>query len=168
MWLAQRSPGRALPHLLLFPLPWNFFFRAVCGNMANCGDFFNGLPAKQQRRFSRSTTTKVRTSCLGVEPPADLRPGRAPPADPGAPSAPAACGISTAAHSNAAPRAGQENPGRVVIVAAAAASDGRRRKTIAMRTRLPALLSVRASRKKGASSVQTAPREARRPAARTV
>ena len=111
VWLAQRLPGSALPHLLLFPLPWNFFFRAVGGNMANCGDFFNGLLAKQQRRFPRSTTMKVRTSCLGVEPPADLRPGRAPPADPGASSATAACGISTAAHSNAAPRAGEENPG---------------------------------------------------------
>ena len=75
---------------------------------------------------------KVRTCCLRGELPADVRPGRAPPADPGAPSAPAACGISTAAHSNAAPRAGQESPGRV----AAAASDGRRRETIAMRTRL--------------------------------
>ena len=80
MWLAQRLPGSALPHLLLFPLPWNFFFRAVGGNMANCGDFFNGLLAKQQGRFPRSTTMKVRTSCLGVEPSADLRPGRAPPA----------------------------------------------------------------------------------------
>ena len=128
VWLAQRSPGRALPHLLLFPLPWNFFFRAAGGNMANGGDFFNGLLGKQQRHFPRSTTTKVRTCCLRGEPPAALRPIRAPPADPGAPSAPAACGISTAAHSNAAPRAGQESPGRV-----AAASDGRHRETIATR-----------------------------------
>ena len=58
VWLAQRSPGRALPHLLLFPLPWNFFFRAAGGNMANGGDFFNGLLGKQQRHFPRSTTTK--------------------------------------------------------------------------------------------------------------
>ena len=60
MWLAQRSPGRALPHvLLLFPLPWlsldlEVFFRAAGGNMAN--GFFNGLLAKQQQRFPRSTT----------------------------------------------------------------------------------------------------------------
>ena len=103
-WKSSAAPVAVPPSLELF-------FRAVGGNMANCGDFFNGLLAKQQRRFSRSTTTKVRTSCLGVEPPADLRPGRAPPADPGAPLATAACGISTAAHSNAAPRAGEENPG---------------------------------------------------------
>ena len=136
--------------------------------MANCGDFFNGLLAKQQRRFSRSTTTKVRTSCLGVEPPADLRPGRAPPADPGAPSATAACGISTAAHSNAAPCAGEENPGWVAAAAAAAASDGRRRETIARRTRLPAPLCARVSEAaRRWAAVQTAPREARRPAART-